>query len=192
MHRRPLQRLDTWGPMDDSRGRGVQSYVDPLPNPNDVSLSLNEYRIGSIPTQQQCEDVLKRWFMWHELDTEQAQDNVWATLSCLSRNRSVEETENLAQWLSSLPDEEVVDFRAIKFEVYKVMKLGGGASSCEAHSRLYTRTSRSCNIFLRYQSYKEGIHPDEDGDSKLHYNELLTGQLTFRGGDRRKHIQVRV
>jgi hypothetical protein len=36
----------------------------------------------------------------------------------------VEETENLAQWLSSLPDEEVVDFRAIKFEVYKVMKLG--------------------------------------------------------------------
>ncbi len=104
----------------------------------------------------------------------------------------MDETESLAQWLSSLPEEEVVDFRAIKFEVYKVMKLRGGASSCEAHSRLYTRTSRSCNIFLRYQSYKEGIHTDEDGASKLHYNELITGQLTFRGGDRRKHIQVRV
>ena len=35
VQRRPLQRLDTWGPMDDSRGRGVQSYVDPLANPND-------------------------------------------------------------------------------------------------------------------------------------------------------------
>ena len=76
--------------MDDSRGRGVQSYVDPLPNPNDVSLSLNEYRIGSIPAQQQCEAVLKKWFMWHELDTKQAQDNVWAMLSCLSRNRSID------------------------------------------------------------------------------------------------------
>ncbi len=72
-----------------------------------------------------------------------------------------------------------------------MMKLGGGASSREAHSRLYTRTSRGCNIFLRYQSYKEGI-PNEDGDSKLQYNDLLTCQLTFHGGDRRKHIQVSV
>ena len=94
--------------------------------------------------------------------------------------------------LNSLPEEEVVDFKAIKLEVYKVLKLGGGASSREAHSRLYTRTSRSCNIFLRYQSYKEGIHPDEDGDSKLRYNDLLTGQLRFQGADRRNHIQVGV
>ena len=63
---------------------------------------------------------------------------------------------------NSLPEEEVVDFKVIKFEVYKVLKLGGGASSREAHSRLYTRTSRSCNICLRYQRYKEGIHPDEE------------------------------
>jgi hypothetical protein len=192
VQRRPFQRIDTWGPMDDSRGRGVQSYIDPLPNPEDGSISLQEYRVGSIPTQQQCEDVLKRWFMWHELDTEQAQDNVWATLSCYANNRSVDDTENLSQWLNSLPDGEVVDFKAIKFEVYKVLKLGGGASSREAHSRLYTRTSRSCNIFLRYQSYKEGIHPDEDGDSKLRYNDLLTGQLSFPGADRRNHIQVSV
>ena len=58
VQRRPLQRLDTWGPMDDSRGRGVQSYVDPLANPNDVSVSLHENHIGSIPTQQQCEDEI--------------------------------------------------------------------------------------------------------------------------------------
>jgi len=81
---------------------------------------------------------------------------------------------------------------AIKFEVYKVTKLGEGASSRDAHSRLYTRTWRSCNTFLRYQSYKEGIHPDKDGDSKLRYNDLLTCQLTFHGGDRRNHIQVSV
>jgi hypothetical protein len=130
--------------------------------------------------------------MWYEQDTKQAQDKAWATLSCCARNRSIDETENLAQWLSSLPEEEIVDFRAIKFEVYKVMKLGGGASSREAHSRLYTRTSRNFNIFLRYQSYKEGIHPEEDGDSKLQYNDLLTGQLTLYGGERRKHIQVSV
>ena len=92
--------------------------------------------------------------------------------------------------LTSLPEEEVVDFNAIKFEMYKVLKLGGGASSREAHSRLCTRTSRSCNIFLRYQSYKEGIHPDEDSDSNLRYNDLLTGQLTFPGADRQNHIQV--
>ena len=170
----------------------MQSYIDPLANPDGGSISLQEYRVGSIPTQQQYEDALKRWFMWHELDIEQAQDNVWATLSCYANNRSVDETDNLSQWLNSLPDGEVVDFKAIKFEVYKVLKLGGGASSREAHSRLYTRTSRSCNIFLRYQSYKEGIHPDEDGDSKLRYNDLLTGQLSFPGADRRNHIQVSV
>ena len=107
----------------------MQSYIDPLPNPDDGSISLQEYRVGSIPTQQQCEDVLKRWLMWHELDIEQAQDNVWATLSCHANNRSVDETENLAQWLNSLPDGEVVDFEAIKLELYKVLKLGGGASS---------------------------------------------------------------
>ena len=28
MQPRTLQRIDTWGPMDDSRGRGVQSYID--------------------------------------------------------------------------------------------------------------------------------------------------------------------
>ncbi len=122
MQHRPLQRIDTWGPMDDSRGRGVQSYIDPLPNPDDGSISLQEYRVGSIPTQQQCEDVLK--FMWHELDTEQAQDNVWANLSCYANNRSVDETENLSQWLNSLPDAEVDDFKAIKFEVCKVLKIG--------------------------------------------------------------------
>jgi hypothetical protein len=115
---------------------------------------------------------------------------VWSTLSCYAKNRSVDEIDNLAEWLSELPEEEVVDFKAIKFEVYKVLKLGGGASSREAHSRLYTRTTRSCNIFLRYQSYQEGIHPDEDGDSKLLYHDLLTGQLSFRGGDRRTHLHV--
>ncbi len=73
-----------------------------------------------------------------------------------------------------------------------MLKLGGGSSSCEAHSRLYTTASRSCNIFLRDQSYKEGIHPDEDGDSELRYNDLLTGQLTFPGADRLNHIQVTV
>ena len=72
---------------------------------------------------------------------------------------------------------------ASRFEVYEVMELGGGASSREAHSRLYTRTTTiSCNIVLRYQSYKEGTHPDEDGDSKLQYNDLLKGRLTFQGG----------
>jgi hypothetical protein len=55
---------------DSSRGRGVQSYIDPLANPDDGSISLQEYRVGSIPTQQRCEDVLKRWFKWHELNTE--------------------------------------------------------------------------------------------------------------------------
>ena len=148
--------------------------------------------VPGIPTQQKCEDVLKRWFMWNQLDTEQAQDTVWATLSCYANNRSVDETYNLAQWLNSLPEEEVVDFKAIKIEVYKVLKLGGGASSRKAHSRLYTRTSRSCNIFRRYQSYKKATHPDEDGDSKLRYNDLLIGQLTFPGADHRNHIQVRV
>jgi len=86
----------------------------------------------------------------------------------------VEDTDNLSEWLNSLPEDEVIDFSASKFEVYKVMKLGGGASSREEHSWLYTRTTRRWNIFLRYQSYKEGIHPDEDGASKLHYNDLLT------------------
>jgi len=190
VQRRNFTRLDTWGPMDDSRGRGVQSYIDPLPNLDDGGVSLSEYRIGTIPTQRQCEDALKRWFLWHDLDHEQAQDKVWSTLSCYAKNRSVDDIDNLAEWLSSLPQDEVIDFKAIKFEVYKVLKLGGSASSREAHSRLYTRTSRSCNIFLRYQSYKEGIHPDEDGDSKLCYNDLLTGQLSFRGGDRRSHLQV--
>ena len=99
-------------------------------------------------------------------------------MPCYARNRSMEE--------------KVVDFRAIKFEVYKVMKLEGGASSREAHSRLYTRTWRICNIFLSYESYKEGIHPDDDGDSKVHYNDLITGHFTFQGGDRRKHIQVSI
>ncbi len=79
----------------------------------------------------------------------------------------MDEIYNLAEWLSSLPEDKVVDFKAIKFEVYKVLKLGRAASSREAHSRLFTRPSRSCNIFLRYQSYKECIQPDEDGDSKL-------------------------
>lgn len=190
VQRRNFTRLDTWGPMDDSRGRGVQSYIDPISNPVDGGVSLSEYRIGTIPTQRQCEDALKRWFLWHDLDHEQAQDKVWSTLSCYAKNRSVDEIDNLAEWLSELPEEEVVDFKAIKFEVYKVLKLGGGASSREAHSRLYTRTTRSCNIFLRYQSYQEGIHPDEDGDSKLLYHDLLTGQLSFRGGDRRTHLQV--
>ncbi len=57
---RPLQRSDTWGPMDDSKGQGVQSYIDPLANPDDGSISLQECRIGSIPTQQQCEESLIR------------------------------------------------------------------------------------------------------------------------------------
>ena len=105
--------------MDDSRGRGVQSYIDPLANPDDGSISLQKYRVGRIPTQQQCEDVLKRWFMWHELDTEQALDNVWATQSCYANNRSVDETENLAQWLISLPDGEVADFKAINWRCTK-------------------------------------------------------------------------
>ncbi len=68
--RRPLRRLDTWGPMDNSRGRRVQSYIDLLPNPDDGSLRLQGYHIGSIPARQQCEEALKRWLMWHELDSE--------------------------------------------------------------------------------------------------------------------------
>ena len=110
VQRRPLQRIDTWGPMDDSTGRGVHPCIDPLANPDDGSISLQEYRVGSIPRQEQCEEVLKRWFMWHVLDIEQAQDNVWASISCNANNRSVDETKNLAQWLNSLPEEEVVDF----------------------------------------------------------------------------------
>lgn len=189
--KRPLRRLDTWGPMDDSRGRAMQSYLDPLPDLVDVPSSINDYKVGSIPSTQQCVDVLKRWLTFHDLDDDQKKDFVWLTLSHLAKKKPLDNDDELVTWRNSLPEEEVVDFEAIKFEIYKVLRLGGGASSREAHSRLYTRTTRSCNIFLRYQSFKDNVHPDEDGDVKLDYKDLLEGTLNYGGRGRRgSHVEV--
>ena len=172
---RPFQRLDIWGPMDDSRGRGCQSYITPLPDPPTAPLRIASYKAGVVPTKIQCQDVLTTWLKDHTLDEEQKKDKVWLALSYLANNQSIDEDDDLSAWVNGLPEGAHMDITAIDYEIYKVLKLGGGESSRQAHSRLYTRTTRSCNVFLRYQSYKDGVNPDEDGDVKLNYEGLVNG-----------------
>ena len=152
---RPFQRLDIWGPMDDSRGRGCQSYITPLPDPPTAPLRIASYKAGVVPTKIQCQDVLTTWLKDHTLDEEQKKDKVWLALSYLANNQSIDEDDDLSAWVNGLPEGAHMDITAIDYEIYKVLKLGGGESSRQAHSRLYTRTTRSCNVFLRYQSYKD-------------------------------------
>ena len=185
---RKMRRLDTWGPMDDSRGRAMQSYVDPLPDIDEFNTRINNYKPGNIPTNQQCVEVLQRWLRYHDLDEEQSKDFVWLTLSEKAKNNRVPDDENYNAWRNSLHDNEVVDFASIKFEIYKVLKLGGGASSREAHSRLYKRTTRSCNIFLRYQNFLTGVDPDDEGDAKLDYGTLNNGASSSTSRNRRQNI----
>ena len=170
---RQFQRLDIWGPMDDSRGRGCQSFVTPCLDPPTGPRRIASYKAGDVPTQRQCQDVLTTWLQGHTLDEEQKKDKVWLALSHLANNRPIDEDEDLWRWVNGLPEGANMDITAIDYEIYKVLKLGGGESSRQAHSRLYTRTTRSCNVFLRYQSYKPGVNPDEDGDVKLDYEALV-------------------
>ena len=86
---RKMRRLDTWGPMDDSRGRAMQSYVDPLPDIDEFNTRINNYKPGNIPTNQQCVEVLQRCLRYHDLDEEQRKDFVWLTLSEKAKNNRV-------------------------------------------------------------------------------------------------------
>lgn len=171
--------------MDDSRGRALQSFVDPIADVDGNRSHIRDYKPGTIPTQIQCEHVLERWLAFHDLDDEQSKDKVWQTLSLMAKRKPLDEDDELVAWRNSLDEDEVVDFSSMKFEVYKVLRLGGGASSREAHSRLYRRTTRSCNIFLRYQSFQDIVEPDAEGDAKFDYENLLEGHLQFGVKNRR-------
>ena len=47
---RPLRKLGIWGPMNDSRGRAMQSFVDPIAySDGDASRVLN-YKARTTPT----------------------------------------------------------------------------------------------------------------------------------------------
>ena len=110
----------------------------------------------------------------------------------MAKHKSLDENEKLVAWTNSLNEYEVVKFSAIKFEIYKVFRLSGGASSREAHSRLYIRTTRSCNKFLRYQSVHDLVELDKEGDSKFDdYNTFLEGHLQF-GVKHRRGTRVEV
>jgi hypothetical protein len=55
----------------------------------------------------------------------------------VAKQKPLDEDEELVAWRNSLNEEEVVDFSSIQFEIYQVLRLGEGASSREAHFRLY-------------------------------------------------------
>lgn len=141
---RALKKLDKWGPMDDSRGRAMQSYVDPIPDTEDVSIK--DYKPGTIPSIQQCVDVLKRWLFYHDLDDEQKHDRVWFILSNMAKSASIQHNQELVHWLGSLPDGVRVDFTSMKFEVYKVLRLGGGLPRTK-HTLVCTKGRLGVAIF---------------------------------------------
>jgi hypothetical protein len=73
----------------------MQSFVDPIANANGDAYRICNYKARTIPTNQQCADVLQRWLVFHYLDNEQSQDKVWRTLSHLAKHTPLDEDEEL-------------------------------------------------------------------------------------------------
>lgn len=173
----------------------------PVEDPDEGKRSLDDYEAGKVPTRNQCEDALKRWLKYHETGDH---DKVFQVLKIRLNGKKPEddpeEGDTYQKWLDELnqsnvdpdvdPESQIrIDFDEMDYEVYKVVKLGG--SSREAHTRLYTRTTRSCNIFARYTSFKEGVDCEADGDVLLNYRGLLSGGVyETRGGRSRQSTGV--
>ena len=79
---RQFVSVDDWGPMDDSRGRCLQTWKSPIEDIDDrgatVSDRLASVQPGAMPTILQCQAILMHFFRMHDLDPELVEwEDIW-------------------------------------------------------------------------------------------------------------------
>lgn len=171
---RQFLRVDDWGPMDDSRGRCLQTWQRCAEtNWEELSstpLGVREsIRRGVIPCRVQCEEVLKHFFREHDVDDDLppwvaiwTQEKKYARyVYTIQQNRPCPIPAS-----NNLVDEptESVDYESeVDFQIYSTFKVGPGTSEI-GDTSIYTRTVHKCNSWFRYASYIDPQYGESDNN----------------------------
>ena len=149
---RVFARVDDWGPMDDSRGRCLQTWHYPTEE-NDsldertLNQRLDEMQGGQTPTWLQCKAILMLYFRDHVVDEDLPEWwDIWRA--------EKEHYHSLSRPGSGHSIVQPPDYKRFQFQVYHTFKLGEG-SSIVGDSVAYVRSSSKDDSWLRCTSYQD-------------------------------------
>ena len=179
---RAFVRVDDWGPLDDSRGRCLQTWSPPVETDWDAiaaaSRILQSVRRYAVPCSTQCKAILLHFFNEHEVDEDLPEwAQMWAQQKAysawLDQERSGHGPHQGPTAPEGFDDPEPPDYdEEVGFQVYRTFKLGPGTYEV-GDSTIYTRAQKKENGWFRYTAYTD---PDyAESDNNLDYTIALEG-----------------